>query len=362
MNKTEKMEGAASQVAMSVIVPVYNTRAYLEECVRSVESQTFTDFELLLIDDGSTDGSGALCDSLSRQDARIRVVHQKNQGRSAVRNNGVDMARGEYVLFIDSDDFTEPEMFAEMVGAARQNDADVVMCRYNMMDHRHNILSTHGDTGRRVISSLDATAMVMKDREIRSYLWNKLIRRSVFDGVRFPADRNYEDMATVYRLIDRANKVVAIPYVGYNYVRHPESITQTPVYTAQWVENQVDVIKVWQDRLFYVKADERLARLVPFCAGKTYHKCLRVLDSCYRHDVFIPQDQLHDIVQCMKTMEDGNLRHVTWKFRRKIWIVKSRLVVCHAMRTIKGHKRAKSSLSLALATVRVRKRAAWLPF
>lgn len=343
-------------MAISVIVPVYNTGAFLEKCVRSIEAQTFTDYELILIDDGSTDGSGTMCDKLAERDARIRVVHQKNAGLSAVRNRGVSLASGEYILFIDSDDFIEPEMLSQMMGAARLQGADIVMCRYNMMDVQHNVLSVGGIDNRCVISTLDAMDMVIKDKEIRSYTWNKLIRRSIFHGITFPVGRNFEDMATVYKLIDRANCVVNIPYAGYNYVRQPKSITKTPRYTARWMAHQIDVMVAWRDRFFYVRADERLAHLAPFCAGKSYYKGLHLLDTCYRRRIHVPQDKLQEILLCMKTVkESGELQRLPLKMRCGLWIVRARKAAWQIARALKPHHLAKASMSIAMATVGTKK-------
>lgn len=351
-----KVATATSQpisVPVSVIVPVYNTGAHLKKCLESVMAQTFSDYELLVIDDGSTDGSGTLCDLLAECDARIRVVHQQNQGRAAVRNNGVDMAKGEYILFVDSDDFIEPEMLSQLMSGARRENADIVMCRYRTMDPNFNVLSVMGVNSQVVLSNLDATTKIVEDKEIRSYLWNKLIRRMLFFGTRFPLNRNYEDMAIAYRLMAKANRVACIPYVGYNYVRHPESITKTPRHTTKWIENQVDVINVWCERLDFVKADAQLQHLGAFCAGKAYQKCLRLLDTCSRHGVYIPQCLLHEILECMDYLKRADLQHLPWKLKCNILIVRCRMTAFRILREIMTFCPRKSTLSVAWAKVRI---------
>lgn len=328
---TTEAASQQSRIAVSVVVPVYNTGAYLKECVKSIEAQTFKDFELIIIDDGSTDDSGALCDRLAEQDARIRAVHQKNQGLAAVRNNGIDLAQGEFILFIDSDDFIEPEMLSELYGAAKKDDADIVMCRHRELDEAHNPLVTHGVDTRCVLGSLEATAKILEDRKIKNYVWNKIFRRSLFSGIRFPINRNYEDIATTYKLVAKANKFVCIPYVGYNYIRQSASITKTKRYSEKWLKNQIDVLWALLDRFYYVKADDRFAHLVPFCAGKVYHKCLRTLDTCHRHGISIPQDWQDEIMQGKKAVE-GDLQHLPSKIMRDIWIVKTRILLSHILR------------------------------
>lgn len=324
-----------NDVTLSVIVPVYNTGAYLRECVRSILTQSFSDFELIIIDDGSTDGSSVLCDALGGEDSRICVFHQQNQGLSAVRNKGIDLAHGEYILFIDSDDYIEPQMFAEMLDAAHRHDADVVMCRYNKMDSHHKVLSVKGFGSETVLSGLEATSMIMRDRQIQSHMWNKLIRRELFQGVRFPLNRNFEDLAATYKLIDKANYVVAIPYPGYNYIAHPEAITQATKYTARWVRNQCDVIEAWKERFIYVKTHDRLVALAPFCAGKTYDKCIHFIDRCLRYHVSLPQDLKQKVDECMVMLEDGNLKGIPWRFRWEIMVARCRICASHVLRMLR---------------------------
>ena len=113
---------------ISVIVPVYNVEAYLPECIRSVLEQSMSDFEMILVDDGSTDGCPAICDAAAEQDDRVRVIHQKNGGLSRARNAGLDAARGEWIGFVDSDDCIHPDMYEKLLAAAEKNDADMAIC------------------------------------------------------------------------------------------------------------------------------------------------------------------------------------------------------------------------------------------
>lgn len=326
-SEQDALHKGVCKVTLSVIVPVYNVASYLEECVASILSQTFRDFELILIDDGSTDGSGNMCEALARKDARIVVVHQRNQGLSAARNTGIERARGEYFAFVDSDDYLEREMFQKQMEASRRYDADLVMCRFRKVDRRHKHPSTKGIDAEQVIGHADAMAMVMKDREIKSHAWDKLARRHVFDGVRYPVGRVYEDMATTYKIFDKANCVVTLPYVGYNYRQNTGGITNVERHSARWIRNEVDVIVAWKERYCYAKERASLAALVPFCGGKTYVKCLRFLDTCLRHGICLSENTEQKIAECMTAVDYDNLESVPFKFRKSIWLLRSKIKI-----------------------------------
>lgn len=129
---------------LSIIVPIYNSGEYLSATLENVLAQNYEKYELILVDDGSTDGSGALCDEFAERDPRIRVIHQKNAGVSAARNAGLDAAGGEYVGFVDSDDLIEPEMFSTLTGIAAQYDADIVQCRHDRLDSVQGVTYSGG--------------------------------------------------------------------------------------------------------------------------------------------------------------------------------------------------------------------------
>lgn len=323
-----------SKVALSVIVPVYNVAAYLEECVNSILSQTFRDFELILIDDGSTDGSGEKCELLAKQDARITVVHQHNQGLSAARNTGIEMAQGQYFAFVDSDDYIEPEMFQRQMEASQRYDADLVMCRFRKVDPYHNELKTKGIAEEQVLSHSNAMAMVMKDRQIKSHAWDKLARRHLFDDVRYPVGRVYEDMATTHKLFGNANCVVTLPYVGYNYRQATGGITNVARHSARWVRNEVDVIQAWKDRYCYAKQRDDLSALVPFCGAKTYLKCLRFIDTCERHGIRLSEPNKQKIMDCIKAVEYNKLKSVSLKFRTDIWFFRNKIRLLRLLRSL----------------------------
>lgn len=210
---------------VSVVVPVFNVMPFLKRCIDSISQQTYTNIEIILIDDGSTDGSGKLCESLKQSDQRISVIHQKNAGLSAARNTGISHSKGEFIVFIDSDDFIDNGYINSMVAAVGQNtDIDLVITDFqtnkpgfsNPMHDKERIMS--------------GTQAVIEAERLRNNLayrvaWDKLYRRRLFDYVLFPVGKIHEDEYTYYRFLYDSRMVYWINSPGYHYCLNPNGIT-----------------------------------------------------------------------------------------------------------------------------------------
>lgn len=208
---------------LSVIVPVYKVEAYLEKCVSSILNQIFQDFEVILVDDGSPDNCGAICDKLAKTDCRIKVIHKKNGGLSDARNVGIEAAKGEYIGFVDSDDWIAPEMYEKLMQAACESKADIAVCGVYRVK-KDKITSLHVFKQENVYEHNEGMLKILSN-QIKSYAWNKIYRKSLFENLRYPVGRNYEDLATTYLLFEQAKRVVCIKYIGYYYLQRPASIT-----------------------------------------------------------------------------------------------------------------------------------------
>lgn len=209
---------------ITVAVPVYNVKPFLEKCVRSVLAQTERDFELLLVDDGSTDGSGALCDELAGTDPRIRVIHQENRGLGGARNTGIEAAGGEWVLFPDSDDWLEPQTLERALSAAEQTGADMSAFAFRTVDESGRELHVFQENFPKNMG-LD----VNTHREVllaAPSAWCRLYKTELFreTGVRYPPRVWYEDVRTTLKLLPNCKKIVYTDYVGYNYLQRAGSI------------------------------------------------------------------------------------------------------------------------------------------
>ena len=207
---------------ISIIVPVYNTAKYLERCVDSIVAQTYTDWELLLIDDGSTDNSGTICDSYAASDPRIQAFHKPNGGLTSARNHGLERATGEWITPIDSDDWVEPEMLAKMLAKAEESDADVVICDLRFVWHEQSSVYTSIDWGDDKTESLN--------RYIASgwtCLCSSIAKRSLYTdhNLHSPREITYcEDFHLMVRLCHFAKRVVHIAEPFYNYRQQQASI------------------------------------------------------------------------------------------------------------------------------------------
>ncbi len=233
---------------VSIVVPVYNVKDYLEKCVDSILSQTQRDFELLLIDDGSKDGSGELCDALSEKDSRIRVIHQENRGLGGARNTGIEAASGQWLLLVDSDDWIEPDTLRKALQAGEKENAELVLFGFRSVDLQGKELGVFRD------ALPKNQGFCPKDhRELflaSPCAWNKLYKRSLFErtGVRYPLRVWYEDIRTTLKLELFAERVVSLDYIGYNYLQRPGSIIQNSN-----VERNVEILEAFDDIFAYFR-------------------------------------------------------------------------------------------------------------
>ena len=208
---------------LSIIVPVYKVENYLQKCIDSILAQTFTDFELILVEDGSPDGCPALCDAAAAKDARIRVLHQKNGGLSAARNAGLDVARGEWIGFVDSDDYIAPEMYETLYKAVQSTGADLALCDYAAVDEAgipclppYTGLAQRIFTGRELLKKATNT--------MAQPAWNKLYRRVIFAQLRYPEGKLNEDIFVLPEVCLNTKKAVVVPKELYYYVQRGSSI------------------------------------------------------------------------------------------------------------------------------------------
>ena len=216
---------------ISVIVPIYNSEKYLHRCINSIISQTYKNLEIILVDDGSTDNSGMICDQLATQDERIRVFHKKNGGLSSARNLGIEVASGDYIAFVDSDDWLADDIYEYCIDLAEKNNCDVI---------DYNVEFTNGNGTKKAFGTeIKYDIEIIEGKEIlRDYLmkgqtekapftvWRKLYKRHLFETIRFPEGKINEDIVLNYKILKRCNKIACTNKVGYYYFQSEESITR----------------------------------------------------------------------------------------------------------------------------------------
>lgn len=218
------------QPLISVIVPVYKVEAFLPKCVDSILTQTYKNLEILLVDDGSPDGSGALCDAYARQDSRVRVIHKKNGGLSDARNAGIRAAAGDYLAFVDSDDWLEPDTYQAMLSAAERHHARLVCAgRYDEYEETGESALGLCPEKEETVSGTEAVRRVFHWNRLDSSACDKLYARQLFEGIRYPVGRVCEDIMVTYRLMLRSGHVALLPKPVYHYRHRASSITMSPV-------------------------------------------------------------------------------------------------------------------------------------
>lgn len=246
------------ETLITVIVPVYNVEKYLEKCVDSILNQTYKNLEVVLVDDGSTDNSGNLCEDIKKRDGRIKVIHKENGGLSDARNYGINAARGKYIGFIDSDDYIEPDMFESLMRNMIENDADISVCAYDMVyPDKVDIIAE--DTGVQVYTTDEAFKVLLHRNNIGVIACNKLINIELLQEVRFPLGRHFEDINTTYKIIDKANKVVYDPRPLYHYIQRVDSINGVNFKKKQFNQKLYDMVSATDELYEFVKLNKSSA-------------------------------------------------------------------------------------------------------
>ena len=184
---------------VSVIMPVYNTEKYLERAVQSIIDQTIINWELILVDDGSTDQSSAICEHYSGIDSRIKFFRQNNRGPSDARNKGIEKATGEYIAFLDSDDWFTLDMLETMTSICDEYNVEIACCSF-FIAHENGSIIEQSKTGTEfeLLNTKEAIYELINDRRIQSFLWNKMYKRQLFEGILFPVGKHY---ATIFKEI-----------------------------------------------------------------------------------------------------------------------------------------------------------------
>lgn len=236
---------------ISVIVPIYNMEDRLERCIESIIRQTYPNLQIILVDDGSLDSSGKICDFFAKKDDRIVVVHQKNQGVAAARNTGLDCVKGQFIGFVDADDYIDPQMYEELIYSLKKYDADLVICGYKNIDfiNKPDLKSSEDVEiyyGLEIIRNAYENIYCEDCREKLVVSWNKLWKREVFNGLRFPNGKLCEDAWLMHYAFNNTKKAVILHKAYYNYCYNQNSIMR-----AKFNENKLNSIYSIRDRVYF---------------------------------------------------------------------------------------------------------------
>lgn len=206
---------------ISVIVPVYKVEPYLNRCIASIVSQTYTNLEIILVDDGSPDQCPQMCDAWAERDNRVKVIHQKNQGSGAARNIGLDAAKGEVIAFVDSDDYIAPDMYMHLSTLLKQG-ADIAECNYIEVTADDAVFEQKYETC--FYTTQEAMKEHIHDQIFRQLIWNKVYRRELIENVRFPNGKKIDDEFFTYKVLGNAKVLVHSSKICYAYRQQMDSI------------------------------------------------------------------------------------------------------------------------------------------
>lgn len=291
---------------ISVIVPIYNTEKYLVECVESLRKQTYSNIEIILVDDGSTDASIEICDGFAEKDSRVRVFHKKNEGVAVARNFGIQQSNGQYVVIVDSDDVAVDKMIEVLYTQIKENDADIAVGNYYIYDESDGnfyYYITDDDYCVEVLSSQE-----LIDRQAGAWKWNstafmlttfKLYNKVLFDDVSFTHGRRFDDEASTHRLFLRSKKTVFVNDNVYLYRRRSGSIMRSK-FDLSWASDLVEVFSKKISDLVLAGLDVSVMRIRFVNLLKDYKQTLEYhhltdteeyKDICFRLKLFFEAGQ-----------------------------------------------------------------------
>lgn len=243
---------------ISVIVPVYKVEKYLKRCIDSILAQTYCDFELILVDDGSPDQCGTICEDYAKKDKRIVVLHRRNGGLSIARNTGIEWAfvnsDSEYLTFIDSDDWIHPQYLELLFRAAEEKKVPVSICGFERLDKFDEKVMAH------IVNfdseQMDAETLLVDHMWNFNYAWGKLYQRKYFENIRYPEGKNFEDTFTTYKILFAAKQVVLIDKPLYFYFKNETGITRSP-----WTPQELVIFEAMQNQLLFYRENGYLRAL-----------------------------------------------------------------------------------------------------
>ena len=233
---------------ISVVIPIYNVEKYLTKCIESVINQTYTDLEIILVNDGSTDNSKDIINKYSLIDSRIKVINKKNGGLSDARNVGIEIAKGDYIAFLDSDDWIELNMYEKLYSYIKQENADIVQCSYQEV-YNEEVNNQKIKEEIKLISGKDSLYNLYgKNHGKTVVVWNKIYKRELFNDIRFPKGKYHEDEFTTYKLLYKANKIVDLNLPLLYYRQRDGSIMN-----SKFNIKRLDALEAFNERLAFYK-------------------------------------------------------------------------------------------------------------
>ena len=293
-----------NQPLISIIVPIYNVEQYLNRSIESLLKQTYTNLEILLIDDGSTDQSSIICDNYASCDSRVKVFHKKNGGLSDARNMALDHMTGTYVTFVDSDDYVAPDMIEKFWCAIIENEVEMVTSGMYLIDSNEVIFDTQGIQAKRIISGEEAAKDIMCDLYPKKFATGKIYLSSLFSDIRFPKGRLYEDTAVTYRIAAKCQRVCYLPDNLYYYeIGRPGNIT-SELQTAKAVKSYLDGIVNCHERLDFIAQNINFQDIRPIIIKHLHQWTLLAMQSSISSSYITYLQTHHHVMKAISRYND----------------------------------------------------------
>lgn len=279
---------------ISVIVPVYKVEKYLDQCVKSIINQSYKNLEILLVNDGSPDRCGEICDDYAKIDPRVKVIHKKNGGLSSARNMGLDNATGDFIGFVDSDDWINQNFYELLINTAKKTKSDIVECNFIHVYDRESKSDRKDTREINTYNNIHSLECHFNSKHFYRCVWNKIYKKHLFDQIRFPVNKLAEDLFVTHELLYLAKKVAHIDYTGYYYFIRPDSIMgkNNRKLTLDTLEGMMEQHK------FICGNAPQLKRYV----DKLYMNCL------LKSSAFIEKERKSEIKEKYKKLIDSELK------------------------------------------------------
>lgn len=232
---------------VTIVVPVYKVEKYIDRCIKSILNQTYKNLEIILVDDGSPDNCGEICENYAQKDERIKVVHKENGGLSDARNAGISISNGKYISFIDSDDYIDPEYIELLYKTIKKDKSDMAISSHKVIYENGTVLEK-ATKEESILKPKEVLKRILYDDGIDLSAWAKLYKIDLFKEIRYPKGRLFEDAATTYKLVDKCEKISIISRSTYNYIIRGNSITN-----VNFSEKKMDLIISTEEMCNYVK-------------------------------------------------------------------------------------------------------------
>lgn len=296
---------------ITIVVPIYKVEAYLDKCINSIIQQTYQQLEIILVDDGSPDNCGKICDDYAKKDNRIKVIHKENGGLSDARNAGIDIAKGQYITFIDSDDYVELDYVEQLYGALTE-EAQMVIGGYRVIYENGTILNQFNHL-KTTLTKEETLKRMLYDDGISVSACGKLYSLNLFKAVRYPKRRLFEDAATTYRLIDLCTKISINSVPLYNYMMRNDSISQRTFNTKK-----MDLIDSTKEMCDYIKS--KYPNLTDACQRRMMYAYLSTLSQLAMSSQAFPKEE-KQLVTYVKEHGVDQLKDGKTPLRDKIAII-----------------------------------------